>query len=145
MSASNDLTPLQSLLAAEPDVVTVGAELFADALRDQGVTVTSVEWRPPVGGTQEALATVIGDARREEANATALQRMLSAGAELVDVLPATEALDLQPGSFLHAGPPLTVDRASGPMLGALMGAVLFEGLEEDAAAAERALRAGSTS
>ncbi|HET8614740.1 MAG TPA: DUF1116 domain-containing protein [Actinomycetales bacterium] len=145
MSASNDQSPLQHLLTAEPDVVTVGAELFADALRDQGVAVTPVEWRPPVGRTQEALATVVGDPRRDEANATALHRMLSAGAELVDVLPAAEALDLQPGSFLHAGPPLTVERASGPMLGALMGAVLFERLEDDAEAAERALREGRTS
>jgi hypothetical protein len=140
-----EATPLQSLLAGEPEVVTVGAELFADALRDQGVSVTTVEWRPPVAGTQDALATVVGDARREEANATALERMLTAGAELVDVLPATEALQLQPGAFLHAGPPLTVERASGPMLGALIGAVLFERLEEDAEAAEHALREGRTS
>jgi hypothetical protein len=138
-------TPLQTLLGHEPDVVTVGVELFADSLREQGVAVTQVEWRPPVNGMQDALASVVGDPRRESANETALQRMLSAGAELVDVLPATEALGLQPGSFLHAGPPLTIDRASGPMLGALMGAVLFEGLEADAEAAERALRAGRTS
>lgn len=138
-------TPLQSLLATEPDVVTVGVELFADALRDQGVSVTPVEWRPPVDGTQAALAAVVGDPRREQANATALERMLSAGAELVDVLPAGEALGLQAGSFLHAGPPLTVDRASGPMLGALIGGLLFEGLETDAEAAEQALRAGRTS
>jgi hypothetical protein len=144
MSATSQPTALASLLAHEPEVVTVGAELFADALRDQGVTVTSVEWRPPLGGTQQALATVLGDPRREEANATALQRMLTAGAELVDVLPATEALGLAAGSFLHAGPPLAIDRASGPMLGALIGAVLFEGLEPDAESAERALRAGRT-
>lgn len=147
MSASPDPqpTPLQTLLASEPDVVTVGVELFADALRDQGVTVTPVEWRPPLGTTQAALVTVLGDPRRDKANATALQRMLSAGAELVDVLPATEALDLRPGAFLHAGPPLTIDRASGPMLGALIGAVLFEGLEDDPEQAERALREGHTS
>ncbi len=142
---SGEQTPLQSLLATEPDVVTVGVELFADALRDQGVSVTPVEWRPPVDGTQAALAAVVGDPRREQANATALERMLSAGAELVDVLPAGEALGLQAGSFLHAGPPLTVDRASGPMLGALIGGLLFEGLETDAEAAEQALRAGRTS
>jgi hypothetical protein len=144
-TTEGEQTPLQSLLAAEPDVVTVGAELFADALRDQGVSVTPVEWRPPVDGTQAALATVVGDPRREDANATAVERMLSAGAELVDVLPAGEVLGLRPGAFLHAGPPLTVDRASGPMLGALIGGLLFEGLEPDAEAAEKALREGRTS
>jgi hypothetical protein len=54
--------------------------------------------------------------------------MLAAGAELVDVRPASEVLGLAPGQFLHAGPPITWDRASGPLRGALIGAMVFEGL-----------------
>jgi hypothetical protein len=56
---------------------------------------------------------------------------------LVDVLPASEALGLGEGEFLHAGPPITWDRASGPLRGALMGGAALEGLvadPEDAAA-----------
>ena len=58
--------------------------------------------------------------------------MLTAGAELVDVRPASEALGLEPGAFLHAGPPIGWDRASGPLRGALIGAMLYEGLAEHA-------------
>ena len=41
---------------------------------------------------------------------------------------AHEALGLETGHFLHAGPPITWDRASGPLRGALMGAAVLEGL-----------------
>ena len=58
----------------------------------------------------------MADPRREAGQrAGAVARMLAAGAELVDVRPASEALGLERGTFLHAGPPLDWDRASGPM------------------------------
>ena len=63
--------------------------------------------------------------------------MLAVQARLVDVVPAREALGLQRGEFLHAGPPITWDRASGPLRGALMGGAVLEGLvdtPEEAAA-----------
>ena len=132
---STMIQPLRGLLTREPEVVAAGAELFADALRDQAVPVTDVEWRPPMDGTSEALARVLADPRLAEANATALARITAAGAELVRIAPASEVLDLGPGEFLHSGPPLTWERASGPMRGALIGAMLFEGLaatEEEA-------------
>ena len=133
---------LHGLLDAAPSVVTVGADLLAQALRDQGADVTAVEWRPPMAGTASDLATVLADPRREGANAVALQRMLSAGAELIDVVPAAEAIGLQRGTFLHAGPPIDIARASGPLLGALVGAVLLERLADTPDDAERALREG---
>jgi hypothetical protein len=68
--------------------------------------------------------------------------MLAAGAVLVGVRPAGAALGLQPGQFLHAGPPLAWDRASGPMRGALIGAMLLEGLAADPGEAERRLGSG---
>ena len=81
----------------EPTVVTAGAALFADELVRQGVATIDVDWRPPVNGTEDALATVMLDARRITANQKALARMLSARAQLTDVRPASEALALQPG------------------------------------------------
>ncbi|MDQ1641250.1 MAG: hypothetical protein QOJ90_601 [Actinomycetota bacterium] len=117
-----------SLLDAEPVVVNAGVPLFADALADQAVPVTTVDWRPPMEGTESALARVMADPRRPEANALAVSRLLSAGAELVDVRPASEALGMAEGTFLHAGPPIDWDRASGPLRGALIGAMLLEGL-----------------
>jgi hypothetical protein len=128
-------------LSTPSTVVTAGAGLLADAVAAQAVSTARVLWQPPAGDPA-ALATVMGDPRRTAANAAALERMLGAQAHLVDVLPAAEALGLEPGQFLHAGPPVDWERASGPMRGALIGAALFEGLAPTAEAAERMLAAG---
>ena len=93
-----------------------------------------------MGGTEADLARVHGrPPPRARPTRTAVARLLSAGAELVDVRPASEALGLERGTFLHAGPPHRWDRASGPMRGALVGAMLFEGLADTPEEAERAL------
>jgi hypothetical protein len=95
--------PLHGLLDSTPSVVTVGADLLAQALRNQGADVHAVEWRPPMAGTASDLATVLADPRRENANAVALQRMLTAGAELVDVVPASEAIGCSAARFCTQG------------------------------------------
>lgn len=43
------------LLAGPVRVVNVGLELFADALRAQGIEVISVDWQPPAGGKQHLI------------------------------------------------------------------------------------------
>ncbi|WP_226346590.1 DUF1116 domain-containing protein [Agilicoccus flavus] len=149
--------PLADLLRTDPRVVTAGADLLGQALRDQAVPVTEVDWRPPLlgedgedrlgedraGRTYRALRTVLGDARRTVANARALERMCAAGSELVAIRPASEVLGLEKGQFLHAGPPLEWERASGPMRGALIGATVFEGIADTPEEAERLLASGS--
>jgi hypothetical protein len=129
-------------LSVEPRVAAAGVDLFADALDAQAATATRVDWRPPMAGTEDALIRVLADPRRAAANDEALSRMLDAGAQLVDVRPAREALGLEPGEFLHAGPPIEWDRASGPLQGALIGAALLEGLAASAQDAEAALARG---
>jgi hypothetical protein len=133
---------MTGLLDREPSVVTAGVGLFADALEAQAVQPNTVAWQPPLGDPGE-LATVLADARRPAANAEAVRRMLAAGATLVDVRPAGEVVGLEPGQFCHAGPPIGWDRASGPLRGALIGAMLFEGLASGPAEAESRLADGS--
>src|SRR5262249_61993246 len=70
------------------------------------------------------------------------RRMLAAGGQLVDVQPAAEVVGLKPGQFCHAGPPIDWERASGPLRGALIGAVLLEGLAGDPESADRLLAGG---
>ncbi|MCW2774369.1 MAG: hypothetical protein JWN91_2695 [Nocardioides sp.] len=113
------------------NVVNVGADLFADAIADQAVAVTRVDWRPPMDGTDADLATLAADPLRRTANERALAAMLEVTATLVDVAPASELLGLEPGQFLHAGPPIAWERASGPLRGALMGGAALEGLVDD--------------
>jgi hypothetical protein len=124
-------------------VVNVGADLLADAIADQAVPVTRVDWRPPMEGTEADLATVAADPRRAAANARALAAMLEVTATLVDVAPASELLGLEKGQFLHAGPPIEWDRAPGPLRGALMGGAALEGLVDDPEDAVALFEAGT--
>ena len=124
-------------------VVGVGADLFADAVAAQAVDVTRVDWRPPMPGAEADLATVAADPLRRDANARALRQMLDVQATLVDVLPASEALGLERGEFLHAGPPITWERASGPLRGGLMAGAALEGLVEAPEDAVGLFEAGS--
>jgi hypothetical protein len=109
----------------------VGADLLAEAVSAQAVGVTRVDWRPPMPGTGHDLATLACDPLRRDANSRALSALLRTTAQLVDVAPASELLGLQPGEFLHAGPPISWASASGPLRGALMGGAALEGLVDD--------------
>jgi len=125
-----------SILDPPHTVLTVGARLFDDALAAQGVETTAVDWRPPPPGTAGALATIAGDPRAAEANRVAVERMASARPEVVGIITAADAFGIGGAQFLHAGPPITWDRASGPLRGAIIGGLLFEGLTATAEAAE---------
>src|SRR4051794_36907097 len=134
--------PLGGLLAAPPASVAAGVEVFSTALRQQGASVTDVDWRPPVFGSPDDLTQLALDPRRAAANRVAVERVLAAGSLLVDVRPAREVLDLPDRMLLHSGPPLTWETASGPMRGALIGACLFEGWAATVQDAEKMLAAG---
>ena len=93
--------------------------------------------------TEAALATVLGDPRRAEANTlprwtgcSRPARSWSTSCRRPRRWVSTRA------TFFHAGPPIAWERASGPLRGALIGALLLEGLADDPEQAERALASG---
>lgn len=72
----------------------------------------------------------------EQANRTAVERMMAARPRLVGVRTARDVVpDLDDGLLLHAGPPIAWERASGPLRGAVIGALIFEGRAGDEASA----------
>ena len=65
----------------------------------------------------------------DTANQTAVDRMMSARPILKAVATAREVIPgMRDNLFLHAGPPIEWARMSGPLRGAMIGAMLFEGL-----------------
>jgi hypothetical protein len=132
-----------SLLDRPLHVVNVGAAVFADTLHAQGVPVEAVEWRPPLDLLDGALGRLLADPAIDAANAVAVARLLGARPALVDVRPAGEVI---PGmtrrTLLHAGPPLAWEAMCGPMRGAIVGALIYEGLAETPEGAERLAAAG---
>jgi Protein of unknown function (DUF1116) len=108
--------------------------------------VLQLDWRPPAFGDADAAGLAVGldDELTAAANAHAIALVHAVRPELVGVQPAGAVIGVLHGqpTLLHAGPPLAWDRMCGPVRGALIGAVLFEGWAPDAAAAETLLDAG---
>ncbi len=135
MSAAN--TAL--LGTGELSVINVGVETFTRSVRDAGGRALQLDWQPPGDGDPQlawTLALLAGDAddaacigsRIDRANALAVERIIAAQPVLIDV--ALHARDVWPDmgrTLLHAGAPVAWHRMCGPMQGAMVGALLYEG------------------
>jgi hypothetical protein len=79
----------------------------------------------------------------DTANAETTQRMIEARPVLVGL---GKAIDVIPGMrqdlLLHAGPPITWERASGPMRGAITGALIYESKAKNEAEARALVESG---
>ena len=138
------MSNLHDLIESEPVVANVGVEALADALRAQAVPVEHADWRPPVAGSEAALETLVASGRMEAANQEAITRMLAVRPQWVDIVSAGDVFpQLRERTLFHAGPPIDWRRASGPMRGAIIGAVLYEGWAETAEAAEELAAGGA--
>jgi hypothetical protein len=77
------------------------------------------------------------------ANRTAVARMMAARPVLSGVAVAREVVPgLRDGLLLHAGPPIEWERMSGPLRGAVLGALILEGRAADEAEAVALVEAG---
>ncbi len=72
----------------------------------------------------------------DEANAKAVERMMDSRPILRGVAPARDVIPgMEADLLLHAGPPIEWERMSGPLRGAVVGALIFEGRARDEASA----------
>ena len=79
----------------------------------------------------------------DQANKEAVEKMMSARPMLTGVEAARDVIPrMRENLLLHAGPPIEWERMSGPLKGAVIGALLFEGLAKDEAAAVGMVKAG---
>lgn len=79
----------------------------------------------------------------DSANMTAVIRMMEARPVLFGVGKALDVIPgMRPNLILHAGPPITWERMSGPLKGAIIGALMFEGQAKTAEEAEALATSG---
>ena len=127
--------------------LNVGVSEFALSPRAHGASVLELDWRPPAGGDRDLgllLARLEDDpddpigSEVAAANAQAIERILAARPMLVGMGHAADTLPgLGPRHILHAGPPIAWARMCGPMRGAVIGAILYEGWADTPQAAQR--------
>lgn len=100
--------------------MTAGASLITDAV---AAPQLRIDWRPP-------LKTLRPDPAVDAANQAAVNHILAAKPLWVGMGTALETIPgMRSDLLLHSGPPLTWESASGPMRGALEGALRLEGRE----------------
>jgi len=120
---------IQSLFEEPLNVVNVGLRSFAESVQAQGVPVTQVDWRPPL---VPSLRVTRQGVDIEAANAEATRRIIQGRPVLIGMGIARQVI---PGYhdrlILHSGPPITWERMCGPQRGAVMGALVHEGLAKD--------------
>ena len=122
--------------------INLGLESFYDSMASQGAEPMAVDWRPPLEGYAELTHTRTG-IDIDAANAEAVRRICAGRPMLVgmgiarDVIPGFAPSGNACMLIAHSGPPITWPRMCGPTRGAIMGALIYEGLAEtpeDAAA-----------
>ncbi len=148
MSEEAVVPPAHGLFGSEIKVIALGLESFAENIRSCGAQAVQVRWKPPAGGDGQMIAALdrISLHARvdvEAANREALSRIQKGKPTLVDVGIAGEVI---PGmtrkTMLHAGPPITWERMCGPMRGAVIGGLIYEGLAKDRPQAEALAASG---
>ncbi len=137
MSAEEDiiLKEIKDLFNQELKIINIGTSKFKEDLNLQGLKSVQVEWQPPAGGNMElikALDSVQDDERVLKANEEVIKILKAAHPYLVDIDLAINAVpDMHPKKIMHSGPPINWENMCGPMQGAVIGALIYEGLASD--------------
>ncbi len=130
-------TTINNLFGKPLSVINVGLSSMAQSVEAQGTPVIDVDWRPPAESVPRLRVTRSG-VDIEAANDETCRRIKQGRPVLVSM---GIARDVIPGMhermILHAGPPVSWERMCGPTRGAVMGALIYEGLAKDEADAAK--------
>lgn len=127
---------VNKLFSEDLKIVNVGSPSFKKDYEIQNLDYVHLEWRPPASGDIKLLS-LLNKVRPNmdvinKANDEVVSKIKAAEAKLVSV---QKAIDVIPGMtshmILHSGPPIAFDKMAGPMKGAIIGAIMYEGLAEN--------------
>jgi len=130
----------KTILNQELKVINIGTATFKKDLDRQNVEAVQYDWRPPAGGNKdliEALDFLQNKEEVEQANQEAIKVIKEAHPFLIDIEQAIHAIPgMHKKLILHSGPPISWERMCGPVKGAVIGALIYEGLADNEEEAE---------
>ncbi len=137
------MTSINELFGRKLNVLNVGLAGMAESIRDQGVAVTDLDWQPPREGVPRLRRTKSG-IDMDEADRQVVDRIQRGQPVLVGMGIAREVIPgMHDHMLLHAGPPIEWERMCGPTRGAVMGALIYEGLAQDEQEAAKLAASGA--
>jgi hypothetical protein len=125
------MTKINDIFGKDLTVLNLGLASMAKSVSDQGVKVIDLDWQPPRDGVSRLRQTRAG-VSMDAANQEVVDRIKRGQAVLVGMGIAREVIPgMHDHMILHAGPPIEWGRMCGPTRGAVMGALIYEGLAQD--------------
>jgi len=136
--------PINDIFDKKLKVVNIGLQSFKENLENTNTDVVQVDWKPGAILDSSLLEKIRNNADKiKEANLKALSIVLRGRPFVVGL---DIALNVIPGMkknlILHSGPPISWDRMSGPTRGAIIGALIYEGMATNEKEAEKLASSG---
>jgi hypothetical protein len=127
---------ISKLFSETLKVVNVGSPSFKKDFETQGLDYVHLEWKPPASGDLKLLSLLNKirpySEQIEKANEEVVSKIKAAEAKLVAVKQAKDVIpNMTSHTILHSGPPIAFENMAGPMQGAIIGALMYEGLAKD--------------
>ena len=124
---------MKNLFKKDLKVINIGLQSFKETLDEMNIASVHVDFRPPLVVEDKYLKILERNREKiETANQETVKRILNSKPFLVGL---ERAIDVIPGMkknlILHAGPPITWERMCGPMRGAVIGALIYEGIAKN--------------
>jgi hypothetical protein len=123
---------MSKLLGGNISIINIGSEIFTKDLLIQDVKVAQVNWQPLQYSEEVMNALTILDDFKDiihEANQKVAEIINSSEPFLIGIDNAINVIpNMTQKTILHAGPPTTFSNMAGPVKGAVLGALIFEGL-----------------
>ena len=128
-------------------VINTGLASFRDNIESSGAEVIQVSWKPSVDVKKEDAGIMeVNKAKIDEANKKVLEIILTGKPVLTGMSTAIEVIPgMKKDMILHSGPPITWDRMCGPTRGAIIGALIYEGLAGTVEESEKLAASGKIS
>jgi hypothetical protein len=137
------MSKINDLFKQKLSVGNLGIETFKTTLVSQSTKVIHIDWRPPAGGDLKLIKALelLNDQRIEQANTKAFEIINKAEPTLIGVKYAYEVVPkLDKYTIGHAGPPLKWADMCGPLQGAVLGGIVYEGLANNLEDAEKLVK-----
>ena len=121
-----------NFLKQKPRIINVGIESFAEELKTNEAEVIQLDWKPPARGSielnQKLTEILLRKDEIDKANEKAIEKVLSAQPTWVDIGLAKNVIPgFNENTICHAGPPVQWEDMCGPMQGAVIAALIYEG------------------
>lgn len=140
------MNKISRLFSSELKVINIGIDKFQKDLASQGVEVIQLDWKPPAGGNMELISAIdklLNNPLVRKANQETVKRIKQAQPVLVDIDKAINAIPaMTDKTILHSGPPVKWENMAGPMRGAIIGALIYEGKAANEEEASKLASAG---